>query len=141
MSLLLSELGHLLITLLIGLMLYRKFKTFIVFPAVFLTGFLLDVDHLVDYFLFYGLHFNLGRFLLERHFIDAGTVIVPLHGWEYIPLLVILGVKTHHKAFFYALAFGLLGHITWDLTHNQAHFLSYSILYRTLNHFSLSAFH
>lgn len=141
MSLILSELGHLLITTLIGIVLYRHYKKWIVFPAVFATGFFLDVDHYFDYLLFYGPHLNLSRFFSTTHFLAPGTVYVPFHAWEYLPLLYLMG--KHYKKLrvvCYCLAFGLAGHLLWDQYHNQVELFGYFITYRLLHGFALSSF-
>lgn len=144
MPLIYSELGHLFITLLIGAYLYKKYRLWFIWPAVFLTGFLLDIDHLFDYFLYYGPQFSLDTFLQTNHFVDAQTVYVPLHSWEISILLIFLGIKSEPKkvqALFLALGLSLGGHLIWDQITNPANILAYSFIYRILNNFTLDAYH
>lgn len=141
MPLLLSELIHLLITCLLGVILYRHYRKWIVWPAILLTGFFLDIDHFVDYFLYYGSNLNLPTFFGNSYFVNPGTVHVPFHGWEYLLILFLLG-KSYKKVriYCYCLALGLTGHLFWDQLHNCMPFFGYSIIYRVLNNFSRNLF-
>jgi hypothetical protein len=83
------------------------------------TGVLIDVDHVVDYF-------NLFVRRDDRH------VFVLFHAWEYslISIVFVLGVWYHPVLL--AAALGHLNHVTGDhLANRPAHPLTYSIVFRT----------
>lgn len=89
-------------------------------PAVtpLVSGFLIDGDHLID-LLRYRLTGNRSR----------GQVVLPLHGWEYVPLLY--GIERLTGGWFGgALLGGYLGHLLIDqftntITHPLTYFLSF----------------
>ena len=83
-----------------------------------ISGFLIDGDHLID-LLRYRLTGNRSR----------GQVVLPLHGWEYVPLLY--GIERLTGGWFGGgLLAGYLGHLLIDqftnaITHPLTYFLSF----------------
>src|SRR3989344_955256 len=91
MYLLKHEAIHLSISLLIGYFVWKKYhKPIPAFAAAILGGFFIDIDHLFDYFLVFGLNFNLDYFLNSYQFISSRKVYVPFHAWEWVILLTYL---------------------------------------------------
>lgn len=93
--------------------------------APILTGVFVDVDHFVDY----AIHRVAPEPLGERQ-------VLPLHGWEVVPLVALaetrlLGRRTEH-----GLALGLAIHFLIDqVTNGPSHPLTYSLIYRTSKRF------
>ena len=82
------------------------------------TGVLIDVDHVLDYYNWYW----------KR---DKRRLYVLFHGWEYsaVALAVVLGFWYHPVLL--AAVLGHLGHLVGDQVANRlAHPLAYSIVYR-----------
>ena len=53
-------------------------------------GFLIDFDHVLEYFLYYGWHFNMQYFIESRQFLLTDKIRIYFHAWEYFPLLYFL---------------------------------------------------
>ncbi len=113
--------------------------------AAFLLGVFIDGDHLFDYFAYFGWHFNLYDYFQTNNFMaKSEKTFIPLHGWEYLPLLWLaarwLGKTLKIKGLEWAVTLVYLGHLAWDQItygHNPA---VYFIVYRFFHHFSASIF-
>lgn len=136
-------LKHILVTAFLAAWLFCKYKDIRLVIASFLTGFLIDLDHLFDYFYWAGLRFSL------KEFFDPATYVVPtnkafvlLHGWEFLPILFLLGMKLEKKVpgLKYALTLPYLLHLIIDQIPHLNSPLAYFFAYRLINNFSLSAF-
>ena len=157
MSLLKDELVHLSFCLFSGLILYFLFGSFWFFPLCLLLGFLIDVDHLVDYFYcffsldkkiikknLFNFRFHLKHFFEPKFYVLRNRkVFVPLHGWEYIFIFWlalralgqkwgIIGLEWSVLAYFF--------HLSWDQYTSAGNFFSYFFLYRLKNDFSYQAY-
>ena len=99
-----------------------------------LGGFFIDLDHVLEYFLVFGLRFNLFSFLEGQQFLKSEQIFILFHAWEYLPLLLILAWLVRRKralmVFVLALAFGLLVHLISDCLINNYPPRNYSLLYR-----------
>ncbi|MBX6773210.1 MAG: hypothetical protein IRY83_15920 [Chloroflexi bacterium] len=114
-----------------GLATLQWIRTGRLLPALapFLTGFLIDADHLVDL-----ARYQLGGRRTERR------IVLPLHGWEYVPVLVllerILGMRCAG-----GLLLGYLGHLSLDqVTNTITHPLAYFVSFRWQRGFASSLF-
>ncbi|OGK26061.1 hypothetical protein A2954_02855 [Candidatus Roizmanbacteria bacterium RIFCSPLOWO2_01_FULL_37_12] len=149
MTLFLHESVHILISLIIGYLVWCIYKKpFPSFFAAFLGGVLIDLDHLVDYFFVYGFNFNLVNFLKGYHFDISNKLYVPFHAWEYVVILNILYIYFEKKwkqkkvavfkiilAFVLALNLGIYSHLIIDTFSNGVESFGYSLIYRALNKF------
>lgn len=116
---------------------YRKL-TIVIMLGAFLGEFLLDTDHLFDYFLAYGLHFRLDYFFKGYMFDKLSKTFVIFHAWEWIAVLGTIICLTKNIIFRYfliALTLGLLFHLVYDTVYNHVYFLGYSIIYRFIHSF------
>lgn len=140
MPLYLHLLIHLFFALLAGFFVWEKWrKPAISFLAAFAGGFLVDLDHLIDYFLHFGFDFRLDYFFGNRHFIESGKNYIFFHGWEYAVILLIFALILKSKtikSLLLALALGMFFHLSADVYLNRMPFLSYSIIYRATNNFT-----
>ena len=85
---------------------------------------LVDGDHLVDV-------------ALQRRTGRREWCVVPLHGWEYVILLALVGRRQHWRRIAVAAALGLLLHLLIDqVTNKPAHVAGYSVLYRAWHRFA-----
>jgi hypothetical protein len=132
---------HFFLAALVGYYFGRRFKH----PALgiifgILGGFLIDLDHVLEYFLFYGLHFNFTYFIQSRQFLLSNQIRIFFHAWEYFPLLLLAAWlcrrKQILKMIFLTLAFAGLVHLISDVLINGYSVQYYSITYRALHHFS-----
>ncbi|OFW89156.1 MAG: hypothetical protein A3D75_01630 [Candidatus Levybacteria bacterium RIFCSPHIGHO2_02_FULL_37_18] len=101
-------------------------------------GIFIDLDHLIDYFLAFGLNFNLDHFLGSHQYLKTDKVYILFHGWEYIIflLIVVLILKNKTiKSVFLALVVGAFFHLSTDIVINEAFVKTYSVVYRFKNGF------
>jgi len=104
-------------------------------PALCFTGgVLVDLDHLIDYFRYYGLHFDLKEFFSHRH-LERGKVRLVFHSWELVMLFWLLSAKI---SYFLPLAAGMTGHMMIDqFTFHRESVFFYFLIYRWHHRFDL----
>lgn len=139
------ESPHFLLSLGIGLLLFTRYQNRRLILASFLFGFFIDVDHLFDFFAYFGLHFNLLDFFnVNTYIVPAGKSYVPLHGWEFVPLFWLvakkLGEKWKIKGLEWAVSLSYFGHLLIDHFSFLHRSWAYSFFFRWLNGFSLEVF-
>ncbi len=119
----------------------KKKKPGVLFLLVLgiIAGFFVDLDHMFDYILVFGFnHFNLKEFLDGTQFLISRKFYVPLHGFEFVILLLIAFwyvKKLRFKAVILTIALALFFHLMIDSVINNLYPKSYSIIYRAVNHF------
>ena len=141
----LTEIDHFLLTFGIALILYWRYRDWRIILICFITGFMIDIDHLFDYFAYWGLGGNWSKLVETKGYFDqSGKIFVPFHGWEFTPLLWLLGAwlekKIKIRGARWALSLPYLGHLFLDHFTYLPHPLAYSFIYRLLNNFSLESF-
>jgi hypothetical protein len=113
-----------------GLAAVQWLRTGRVLPTVapLVTGFLIDSDHLVDYFRYR----NRGQ--------AEGRVVLPFHGWEYLVALALIE-RLFGQRFAGGLVLGYVGHLLVDqFTNTITHPLTYFISFRWLRGFDTKLF-
>ena len=98
------------------------------------SGFLIDLDHVLEYFLVFGPRFDIFLFFNGRQFLASDQIRIFFHAWEYIPLLLLLAYffrkKTVVLAFILAFTFAGAIHLVSDCLINYYPPRNYSIIYR-----------
>jgi len=132
---------HFLIAVLLGYGTGRYFKQpWLCLIVALLGGFLIDLDHVLEYFLIFGPHFNFHYFIQGREFLVSGKIYLLLHAWEWVLLLGVLAwlLRRQKKAaaiiITLALAMGI--HLVSDCLINQYPPQFYSLIYRASQNFS-----
>ncbi len=132
---------HFIIAIICGLSfgLYFK-KPYWGLLAGLLGGFLIDLDHVLEYFFAFGLKFNLYEFLNGYQFLSSDKIYLIFHAFELFPILLILVyllVKKKTLSFFLlTLAFSGFVHLISDCYINNYPPRNYSIIYRASKNFS-----
>ncbi len=134
---------HFLLAVLVGYLCGRVFKQVRLGIIVgVIGGFLIDLDHVLEYFLVFGPTFNFQYFIESRQFLISEKIRLYFHAWEYLPILVLLAwffrAKQKLKLIFITLAFSGSVHLVSDIFINQYYFGYYSITYRYQRDFSAS---
>jgi hypothetical protein len=131
---------HFSLAILIGYLLGRHFKKVglgVLFG--FLGGFLIDLDHVLEYFFVYGPHFNLIYFLEGRQFMISDKIRLVFHAWEYLPLLLLLALifKKYQtvRVAIITLALAASVHLLTDSFLNRYPVQYYALSYRHENNF------
>ncbi len=141
MPLFIHLLIHASLSILVGLLTGLYFgSTLIMVLSAFSFGFLIDFDHLIDYFISYK-KFSLKKFLNSEQFLYFGRVIKLFHSWELVLILFIF-------AFFYpndlliqgilvSASLSLFVHLLSDCIINKESLIFYVLLYRYKNNFEM----
>ncbi|MFA6514349.1 MAG: hypothetical protein WCT50_03640 [Patescibacteria group bacterium] len=132
---------HFILAVLVGFYFGRRFKHVWLGIIMGITGgFLIDMDHVLEYFLVYGFQFNAQYFIESRQFLTTDKIRIFFHAWEYFPILLFLGwifrEKKVLKIIFLTLAFAGAVHLVTDVFINHYQFKYYSIYYRYSHSFS-----
>lgn len=132
---------HISLSILAGLIVGRVFKQYRLSVGVALvSGFLVDFDHFIDYFLAFGASFNLNYFIKGYQFLKSDKLYIIFHGWEYAVFFLFLAIvfkRKLKKAIFGGLALGLLFHLSADVIIDQVPPVTYSLIYRAKNNFQM----
>ena len=102
--------AHFIATSVVAFLFFNYSRDFKVVFACFLGGILVDLDHLIDYFLYFGLHFNL-KYFFQSRFLLSRKVYLFLHHWELAAVLAViafLGKSMYLSAFTVSLSLHLL---------------------------------
>lgn len=132
---------HFLIAVLLGYAAGRYFKRpWLCLAVALVGGFLIDLDHLLEYFLVFGSHFNLHYFVQGREFLVSGRIYLLFHAWEWVALLALsawlMRPKKRLKVILLTLAVALAAHLLSDCLINHYPPQFYSLGYRATQHFS-----
>lgn len=141
MSLFLHLSIHLTLGIVAGLIAWLITKRFwaSIVPAV-LAGTLIDLDHLIEYWLVFGWSFDSGHFIKGFEYLESAKMRVVFHGWEYVIILLaayFLLKNRLAKTITLAIALGLFLHMGADSLINGIPPKSYSIIYRAANNFEM----
>jgi hypothetical protein len=133
---------HFVLAVIVGWFIGRRFnKTALGITAGLLGGFFIDLDHILEYFLVFGSHFNIVYFLEARQFLASGRIHIWFHAWEYAPILFLAAWLVRKNkavtAFILALALGGFIHLVSDCVINQFPPRDYSLLYRWRSGFAV----
>ena len=158
---------HLFFAILAGLIIWLIYKKPIIcLVGGVIGGFLIDFDHFIDYLIVFGFNFKFDYFFNGYQFLKSDKIYILFHGWEYVIILVILGLilaknkkiypvasvscateypTTNHgyatgaTAFIFALALGAFFHLATDVVLNEGLTAkSYSIIFRAKNGFQMN---
>ncbi len=99
-----------------------------------LGGFLIDLDHLIDYFFAFGFDFNLNHFFKGYQFLKTDKVYVLLHSFEIYFLITVGGLLIQNN-YIIVFAQALLVHLFSDIIINKLPFRMYSFIYRFVHNF------
>lgn len=109
--------------------------------SCFLTGLLLDVDHLVDYLLHHPRANTLADLVDVCENCRLLRVVLPLHSWELLLLVPpALGLFPGQQVLVAGIALGLATHLLADQLSNPVTGRAYFLIHRWRNGFRRSAF-
>jgi len=129
LSFVFQELAHGAAALPFAYILWRKTHSWKKVLILFAVTFLIDLDHLVDYFSYYGFSLHINEVITGEFYAQARRTFVPFHAWEWVILLGVLAKIRGWKSYYTAILFGLLPHLIFD-SFIVGSFLFYSIIYR-----------
>lgn len=113
-SLIVQEIFHGLFTLPFACVLYYLTRRIDYFGGVLFLAYLIDVDHLIDYFLKYRFNFKLDKFLSGKCFEVTQRAVIPFHSWELVIILTFLVFIYSIESIFSVFLFALIPHLAFD---------------------------
>ena len=130
MNLLVTELIHSILSLLVGWYFWQSIGVAGVI-AVLAAGFLVDSDHLFDYWLYVKdlKKFSIRQFLSSEHFKKSGKLYIVFHAWEYGLGMLMLGYGLKVPTLT-AMGVSYLLHLTVDQATNDVRWKTYFVSYR-----------
>ena len=125
---------HFTVSSITGLAFGLIFKSYVIGVTSWMTGWIIDCDHLLDYFI-YLLKFktkpDIQEFFSGVFFKKLGKIYVLAHSWEYLFIFLIVGFYRLSFPFVTAIGFSYGLHLLLDQFSNKTHpgmyFLSYRI--------------
>ncbi|MCX6812240.1 MAG: hypothetical protein NTW79_01265 [Candidatus Berkelbacteria bacterium] len=131
-----DEFIHFVLSVAIGLVVGKLTGNFWAVPLAIASGFFLDADHLIDYFIHRGWKFNINDFFSGKHFDDSGKVYVFFHGFEFAIILIVLSLIFPNLGWlFFSLGFANLFHLFYDTFCNGAVWPTYFLTFRIAKNF------
>lgn len=134
---------HIFFSLCAGLIVWRIWKKpLVAFAGGILGGFLIDLDHFIDYFLAFGFDWSWFYFKNAFQVLKSGKIYVLFHGWEFVMillLLVFLFRNKYAKTIFLSLALGLFFHLWADVVIDDVTPKAYFLTYRIKHNFNNKA--
>jgi hypothetical protein len=126
-----DEVAHGLVSILFSFFIYKKTGKlkFTIIPL--LMTYLIDIDHMFDYWGFYGFGFNPLKFVQMEYFFGPGRAFIPFHAWEWVAIFAAISYKKGWNSYTTAITLGMIAHLIWD-TISMQNLLFYSIIYRGL---------
>src|SRR3989338_3756884 len=128
--------NHILASTTVGGISYYIFGSWQISVTVFLSGIFIDLDHILDYFLYEKkIKLDIKDFFYKCEALILNKVYLLLHSYELIIILAILAYFTNNYIVL-GLLIGFGTHIMLDLSANKVHFLGYSFIFRLINRFN-----
>jgi hypothetical protein len=110
--------------------LYAIFGSWAMAASSFITGVLIDVDHITDYVIVHGLRFDMQNFFSFFYENRLHKVTLLLHGWEWLLLVALVAWASGWNLWITGALLGWFHHMVFDRIFNISTFLSYSLLWR-----------
>ena len=137
--------AHIIFSLLAGFIAWMLFakgnKKWLTIALIFalISGVVIDIDHLFDYFLAVGPSFAYNLFINRQTYLQTGKMYILLHAFEYVAVLIFLTLYAKNKKtkmIITALMLGLLFHLLTDIVLFSLPFTTYFITYRIITNFN-----
>ena len=132
-------LGHIVTSAGVGLATYHRYRSPAAALASFLVGWLIDLDHVVDYVKAHGWHFNWSRFAQANHESYSGKLYLPLHSYELLALFFFLLKGPRFQPMRFGVTASVLAHLLLDQKYNPSRKpLTYFLAHRIQKRFDAS---
>jgi hypothetical protein len=138
---------HAAVSIVISGILYSIFKSWGLAVASLISGIFVDLDHIIDYWIEYGLRVNLKQFFNyfdEKNFKNRKKLFFVFHGWEWLIVLVAAAWLTGWNLWVTGLLIGYGQHMIIDELYNSPNYRirpyvrGYSLLWRWKNGFEFT---
>jgi len=129
--------SHLGVSLLTGIVAYISTKELLPGISCFMIGWLIDIDHIWDYYVNVGKKFSVSKFL---NAMDSGKIkksYLYFHSYEILIVLVILCLYTQLNQILFFTTLGFAIHLFLDQIFNPVKPFTYFITYRIINKYNV----
>jgi hypothetical protein len=130
---------HFILAISAGYLVYKIWsRLYTSLVAALIGGVLIDLDHLIDYYIAFGLNFRLDHIISGFEFLKNEKIYLFFHAWEYVAIFMILAFFLKNKSIksiFLGLAMGILLHLVVDIYLNGMTYNSYLLTKRIKNNF------
>ena len=121
---------HIFTSAILSLVMFRISGSFHASLACFIAGTIIDIDHVLDYYLYSGrLTFNVSK--ISGFYSRYGKVIILLHSYELLLIGAVFAYFLQAHVLFIGAAIGFVGHLLMDTAgygmKAQSYFLSYRV--------------
>ena len=129
--------GHIVTSAGIGLASYARYKSPPAAIASFLVGWLIDLDHIVDYVRAHGWKLNWAMFNEAAHEKYSGKLYLPLHSFELLALFFMFFRGQRLHPYRIGITVSVLAHLLLDQKYNPSrHPLTYFLSHRIRHRFN-----
>jgi zinc transporter ZupT len=125
---------HLVSSFILALIFFYFTNSLLVSLLCFLSGFLLDLDHLLDFWL-YKKRITLSNEVFHEFYKNWDKVPVLLHSIEFLIPIWIFAYIFGSYIFSLAITIGFISHLALDFFSYKLHPLSYFLTYRIIKNF------
>jgi hypothetical protein len=126
---------HLAASAVVSASLFAVTKSPTIAGVSFLCGFLIDIDHFIDYFREYGFRINRKDFFRVFNETRFEKLWLVFHAWEWVFALFLLAIMSGWNEVVLGLLIGVVHHMVLDQIGNGVTAGGYFIVYRAINRF------
>ncbi len=128
---------HIATSLLFSAFLYAISKSWIIFGSSLISGVLIDLDHVLDYFMAYGINIRIKQFFEVCHNLKIPRARLIFHSWELLFLLSISAFIARWNPWIVGTIVGFTQHIVLDQVFNKPNKWTYFFFWRLRKDFSM----
>ena len=121
---------HVVVSTVISGILYAVFRSWGLTIASFISGIFIDLDHVIDYVMEHGFHFDRKHFFGFFYGEKYKRITLIFHGWEWLAVLIFFAWWTDWNPWFTGMLIGCGQHMAADRFYNISTFMTYSLLWR-----------
>ena len=127
---------HITISLFFSAFLYTISNSWIIFSSSLISGVLIDIDHILDYFMAYGINIRIKQFFEVCHNLKIPRMRLIFHSWELLFLLSICVFLVGWNPWIVGTIVGFTQHIVLDQAFNKPNKWTYFFFWRLKKGFS-----
>ena len=126
---------HIIISLFFSAFLFAVSKSWIIFTSSLISGFLIDCDHIFDYFWGFRKRFRVKEFFDDHYNDKILFILVIFHSWELLALLSICAFLMTGNPWIIGITIGFTQHVVLDQIFNKPNRWLYFFFWRLKNGF------
>ncbi|MBT6046711.1 MAG: hypothetical protein HON76_09865 [Candidatus Scalindua sp.] len=129
--------SHVFASIVFSTLFFMVFRSWKISVSSFLSGVLIDIDHIMDYYREYGINLRIKQFFKVCHNQKLSRTWLIFHSWELLAILSICASLMSWDPWIVGLTIGFAQHIVLDQIFNKTNRLTYFFFWRMKNRFNL----